>query len=93
MAKSAFIGTFEEPGERRGEWSPLTEEGETLGRVLRTQTGVRPVFVSVGHRVGLEQAAELTLALSPRYRSPEATRQADILSRKALRESGAAPRP
>jgi len=86
VAKSPFVGTFSEPGERRGGWSPLAEDGETLGRVLRTQTGIRPVFVSVGHRISLDQATDLTLTLSRRYRIPEATRQADILSREALRK-------
>ncbi|WP_433533413.1 endonuclease V [Micromonospora sp. CA-263727] len=86
VAKSPFIGTFAEPGKRRGEWSPITEDGETLGRVLRTQTGIRPVFVSIGHRIGLDQATDLTLILSRRYRIPEVIRQADILSREALRK-------
>ncbi len=87
VAKSPFVGTFVEPAKQRGEWSPLTEGGETLGRVLRTQTGIRPVFVSVGHRISLDQATDLTLTLSPRYRIPEVIRQADILSREALRKT------
>ena len=52
--------------------------------MLRTQDGVKPVFISVGHRVGLREAAELTLRLAARYRLPETTRQADQLSRHAL---------
>jgi deoxyribonuclease V len=87
VAKSPFIGTFAEPGSKRGEWSPLSEGDENLGRVLRTQTDIRPVFVSVGHRIGLDQATELTLMLSRRYRIPEAIRKADFLSREALRNS------
>lgn len=86
VAKSPFLGKFAEPGPQRGEWSPLGEDGETLGRVLRTQSGVRPVFVSVGHRIGLDQATDLTLALSRRFRLPEVIRKADFLSREALRK-------
>ena len=85
VAKSPFTTAFADPGPQRGEWSPLIEDGEVLGRVLRTQTGVKPVFVSVGHRVTLEQATELTLRMSPQYRIPEATRKADFLSREVLR--------
>jgi deoxyribonuclease V len=54
---------------------------------VRTQTGVKPVYVSVGHRIGLPSAAELTVRLSGRYRVPEPTRQADIISREVLRDS------
>jgi deoxyribonuclease V len=59
--------------------------GEVIGCALRTQDGVRPVYVSVGHRVGLDTACELVLALAPRHRQPETTRQADSASRAALR--------
>lgn len=83
VAKTAFIGAFDEPGSRRGDWSALVDGGETVGRVVRTQDGVKPVFVSVGHRAGIEEAAELTLRLA-RFRLPETTRQADQLSRRAL---------
>ncbi|MFD0597909.1 endonuclease V [Catellatospora coxensis] len=73
-----------EPGPGRGDWSPLTEDGAVLGRVLRTQPKVKPVFVSVGHRMDLDTATALTLALSPRFRLPETTRHADQLSRRLL---------
>nr|WP_232520991.1 endonuclease V [Micromonospora phaseoli] len=85
VAKTPFVGAYEEPGSRRGEWSPLCDGDEVLGRVLRTRTGVKPVFVSVGHRTGLEQASAITLDLSQRYRLPEVIRRADFLSREALR--------
>lgn len=84
MAKTPFTAEFQPPGVQRGAWSPLVEDGEVLGRALRTQTGVKPVFVSVGHRIGLDQATALTLRLCVRYRLPETTRRADLLSREAL---------
>jgi len=86
VAKTSFIATFADPGRRRGEWSELVDGVEVLGRAVRTQTEVKPVFVSVGNRIGLDDAAELTVRLSGRYRIPEPTRQADILSRQALRQ-------
>ncbi|KXK61669.1 endonuclease V [Micromonospora rosaria] len=87
VAKTAFTARFDEPERARGAWTPLLDGDETVGRALRTQAGVKPVFVSVGHRVGLAEASDLTIALAPRYRIPEPTRQADLLSRAALRES------
>jgi deoxyribonuclease V len=84
VAKTAFIGTFEEPGPARGDRSDLLDNGEIIGRVLRTQPDIKPVFVSVGHRISLETATDLALSLAPKYRHPETTRQSDQASRRAL---------
>lgn len=84
VAKTPFLGDFAEPGPQRGDFSELRDQGEILGRVLRTRYQVKPVFVSIGHRISLAEATALTLALTPRYRLPETTRQADQLSRRAL---------
>ncbi|WP_433230931.1 endonuclease V [Actinomadura formosensis] len=84
VGKTAFIGTYEQPGPRRGDSSPLRDGGEVVGRVLRTRDGVKPVFVSVGHRTDLDTACRNVLALTPEYRLPETTRRADRLSREAL---------
>nr|WP_083472928.1 endonuclease V [Kibdelosporangium phytohabitans] len=78
------LGQFEAPGPTRGDWKPLVDNGETVGRALRTQDDVKPVFVSVGHRIDLDTACDLVLKLSPRYRLPETTRAADHLGREAL---------
>lgn len=93
-AKSVLFGRHSEPGNERGSWTPmvagrseqvpdsfaLADQGsEVIGRVLRTRRGVKPVYVSVGHRVDLEGCAELVLRLSPRYRVPEPVRHADRL--------------
>ncbi|WP_233196892.1 endonuclease V [Verrucosispora sp. ts21] len=87
VAKTPFVAAYDQPGGSRGDWSPLRADGDVLGRVLRTQTGVKPVFVSVGHRTTLDQATTLTLDLSPRYRLPDVIRRADFLSREALRRA------
>lgn len=84
IAKTPFVGSYEQPAEERGAHGPLREGGEVVGRVLRTRAGVSPVFVSVGHRIGLEAACGLALALTPEFRLPETTRRADRLSRDAL---------
>jgi deoxyribonuclease V len=80
VGKSRLVGEPVEPGREKGASRPLVDAGEVVGRVLRTRTGVRPVFVSPGHRVSLATAVELVLAASPRYRLPEPVRQADRLA-------------
>jgi deoxyribonuclease V len=85
VAKTAFTSTFAEPAAERGSWSVLLDGAEIVGRVIRTQRSVKPVFVSVGHRIGLDEASDLTLSLCRRFRIPEAIRQADQLSRQVLR--------
>ena len=78
-AKSVLVGRYEEPGEERGSWSPLVDGGETIGAAVRTRARVRPVFVSVGHRVSLSTAVGLILSCSSGYRVPVPTREADKL--------------
>jgi deoxyribonuclease V len=84
VGKTRLVGSHDEPGTVRGSWSPVTDRGEVVGRALRTQAGVRPVFVSIGHRADLDTACAVTLRLAPRYRLPETTRRADRLSRVTL---------
>jgi deoxyribonuclease V len=80
VAKSRLVGFFEMPGERKGSWTPLMDDDEIIGAVLRTRTGVRPLFVSTGHRVSLETAVDLTLRCVTRFRLPETTRWAHRLA-------------
>ncbi|MFE5488552.1 endonuclease V [Streptomyces virginiae] len=88
VAKNPFTFTHEEPGTRRGDTAPLlAADGAEVGRALRTQDRTKPVYVSVGHRVSLDNACAHALALSPRFRIPETTRHADSLCRRALREA------
>jgi deoxyribonuclease V len=75
-AKSRLCGEYEEPGEKKGSWAPLYDDDEVIGAVVRTRDGVKPVFVSVGHRVDLASAVSLVLTCAPRYRLPETTRWA-----------------
>ena len=84
VGKTVLVGTWDEPAAQRGAWTVLRDGAETVGRVLRTQDGVRPVFVSVGHRMSLANATARVLATTTRFRLPETTRQADRLCRAAL---------
>ncbi|MET7605770.1 endonuclease V [Streptomyces avermitilis] len=89
VAKNPFTFTYEDPDAPRGSAAPLLAGADEVGRALRTQPGVKPVFVSVGHRVDLDHACAHTLALTPKYRIPETTRRADSLCRRALKEATA----
>lgn len=79
-AKSRLIGTHEEPGNTKGERTALMDSDEVIGAVLRTRSGVSPLYISAGHRIGLESACRFVLACCPRYRLPETTRQAHNLA-------------
>lgn len=52
---------------------------EIIGSVVRTQTNVKPVYVSVGHRITLDDARRVVMACCTTYRLPEPTRRADHL--------------
>lgn len=80
VAKTRLIGVHRDPPDRRGAWAPLVDAGETIGAVLRTRAGVKPVYVSIGHRVSLATAIRFTLACCTRYRLPETTRHAHRLA-------------
>jgi deoxyribonuclease V len=82
-AKSRLIGEFSPPEPKRGCWSPLLVEGETVGAVLCTKDRVKPIYVSSGHRVGLETSIRMVLRLTGRYKLPETTRAAHALSQSA----------
>jgi len=86
LAKSVLVGEAGEPGRTKGATAPLLHEGERVGTVLRTRTGVRPVYVSVGHRLDLEPAVEATLAVTPRYRLAEPIRRAHKLANRRREE-------
>jgi len=80
VAKSLLMGTYREPPQRRGAWTPLRDGGEIIGAVLRSRSHVKPIFVSIGHRVSLDTAVACTMACVTRYRLPETTRWAHRLA-------------
>ena len=84
-AKSRLCGQHDEPGPRRGDFTPLVLNERTVGRVLRTRDGIRPVFISSGHRMRLVDAMWITLRCGRGYRLPEPTRLADQLAGRLKR--------
>lgn len=74
-AKSPVFA-FDPPGMKRGAYSVYKDrENDLVGYCLRTQTSVKPVFVSPGHRVDFVLSREIALACS-RFRVPEPLRMA-----------------
>lgn len=80
VAKSRLIGEHGALGEEKGARTWLRHKGEIIGALLRTRTGVKPLYVSIGHRICLATALEYVLACTGRYRLPETTRQAHLLA-------------
>lgn len=84
-AKSRLIGTHRDPALRAASTAPLTDGGEVIGTVLRTRAGVKPIYISIGHRISLPRAVELALAVCDGFRIPRPTRQADRFVESAKR--------
>ena len=85
-AKSRLVGEHDEPGTERGAWAPLRMDGRTVGAVVRSRGGVRPLYVSVGHLISLRPAIRWTLACC-RFRIPEPIRLAERLVNRVKKES------
>ncbi len=83
-AKTRLMGDYQEPQRAKGSAADLTDAGETIGAVVRTRTGVKPVFVSIGHRMDLTTCIRVVLGSCRGYRLPEPLRRADHLSRKKI---------
>ncbi len=80
VAKTWLVGAYAPVGPERGAWQPMVDDREVIGAALRTRTGVKPMFVSTGHRVSLQTAIDFVLSCSPVFRVPEPIRQAHRLT-------------
>jgi deoxyribonuclease V len=78
-AKSRLIGEFTMPAVSRGSRTALRIGDEQIGHVVRTRDGVRPIFVSPGHRIGFSAAVRAVLRCTDGFRIPKPTREADRL--------------
>ncbi len=79
VAKSRLCGDYRRPGRTRGCCRRLTYESKVIGAVLVTRDNVKPLFVSVGHRITLIEAVRWTLRAGRGVRLPEPTRRAHQL--------------
>jgi deoxyribonuclease V len=90
VGKSRLVGEHREPGWRRGSSTRLLDRGQLVGRVLRTRDGVRPLYISVGHRIDLDRAARFALRCARRFRLPEPIRAAHLAAgSRSARAAGA----
>jgi deoxyribonuclease V len=77
-AKSRLCGQHEAPGTEAGDYADLIDRDEVIGAVLRTRSGVNPIYVSIGHGIDLPAAIHWVLACCRGYRLPEPTRLAHL---------------
>lgn len=80
VAKTRLTGDHQPVPMENGGWSPLIDNGEPIGAVLRTRTGVKPLYISPGHNISLETAIRYVMGCVTRYRLPETTRWAHKLA-------------
>jgi deoxyribonuclease V len=80
VAKTRLIGNHETLPEAKGSWVPLLDRDEVIGAVVRSRSGVKPIYVSIGHRISLNSALDYVLAATTRFKLPETTRAAHHLA-------------
>ena len=84
VAKRILVGEAGEVGEARGSATPIRDGDEVIGMAVRTRAGSRPVYVSVGYAIGLEDAVEVVLSASPASRIPVPIGEAHRIAREGL---------
>jgi deoxyribonuclease V len=80
VAKTRLIGTHGPCPEQRGAWTELIDKEEIIGAVLRSRTGTKPLYISIGHKISLPTAIHYVMACTTRFRLPETTRWAHRLA-------------
>jgi deoxyribonuclease V len=88
-AKSRLTGRYNEPGNHLFDQSPMYDKGEVIGIALRSKKNCKPIYISPGHRISMEQSVEVIKNCIRGYRIPEPTRQAHLLVNKIRIEDGA----
>ena len=92
-AKSRLVGEYVEPAAERGSRTPLFDRHETVGAVLRTRSSVRPLFISPGHLITIDEAVATVLRTTAGYRLPEPQREADRFAAEIKRRRLAGESP
>lgn len=82
-AKSKLYGECRDHRIRKGNFHYLKgKDGVKIGAVLRTREGVKPIFVSPGYMIDIEDSVKIILQCTRKYRIPEPIRLSHILSRQ-----------
>ncbi len=79
-AKSRLCGSYWPVPEKCGLYSFLMDDDDIIGAVLRTKYGVKPVFISIGHKIDLESSIKWSMLCCRKYRLPEPCRLAHLAS-------------
>jgi len=87
-AKSRLTGRYDEPGNHVFDQSPMYDKGEIIGIALRSKKNCKPIYISPGHLISMEQSVEVIKNCIRGYRIPEPTRQAHLLVNKIRIEDG-----
>ena len=77
-AKSVLIGDFEQPEDIQGSWTELIYRNKVIGAVVRTRDRVKPLFISPGYKITIDEAIEWVLRACTKYRIPEPIRTSHI---------------
>ena len=81
IAKRPLLHYAGDLKEHRGAQLPIWHHHKIVGHALRTQDSTKPIYISPGYRVSIQQATDIALALSPHYRLAEPIRTADYIAR------------
>mgnify|MGYP001129568775 CR=1 FL=1 len=81
VAKKSLLRFSGVVGEPQGSLLAIENEGKTVGYALRTQTGIKPEYVSAGHLISLDTAKDIALQMVSEYRIPDVLRRADQVAR------------
>ena len=85
VGKETLVQYEGQPGNKAGAKSGIHVDNKLVGYVLRTQEGIKPVFVSAGHKISQENTAKVVMALRGAYRQIEPVRRADQAARAFAR--------
>ena len=77
-AKSILRGDHPPLAEERGAQAPLIYRGNVVGMAVRSKDRVKPLYVSVGHRITLDEATAVVIRACLKHRLPEPSRLAHL---------------
>ncbi|ABR31407.1 endonuclease V [Thermosipho melanesiensis] len=76
IAKKILFGNYVEPENKKFSFTYITYKNQKIGIVLRSRENVKPIFISPGNLITLDESLELTKQFITKYKLPEPTRLA-----------------
>lgn len=86
VAKSHLFGQYKLPAPNKGDFEYIYDQKRVIGAVLRTKEMVKPLFVSPGGFVSVQDSIDYTLTTCTKYKLPEPTRIADLYTKRLRKE-------